>query len=83
MVEGGDSGKAPEVTCQHEALPTLVEEMVMREPAGPLRGWRCYRIEYGSECGCPEGRVWLPATINPDALEFALRSMCRQREAVT
>ena len=61
------------MSCEHPIQPALVEEMVMSETEGPLRGWRCYRIEYGHECPCPEGRVWLPPNINPDVLENLLR----------
>ena len=55
---------------------SLTEEMVQNPPichrhiTGP---WRMFRIEYGFECGCPEGRIWTPLTVDPDKLEAALR----------
>ena len=59
---------------------SLTEQMVMREPecaAHPLatKGWRCYRIEYGFECGCPEGLVWLPPDIDQERVEEFLNGL--------
>jgi hypothetical protein len=53
-----------------------VEEMVVNPSALPpkLRGWRLYRIEYGFECSCPEGLVYLPARVDPERLEELLRN---------
>ena len=53
---------------------TLTEQMVMREPhcdAHPnkTKGWRCYRIEYGFECSCPEGLIWLPPDVDQEVVE--------------
>lgn len=52
----------------------MVEEMVMRpELLGceqhPLSGYRMFRIEYGFECGCPEGHILLPPGVDPDVVE--------------
>lgn len=60
-------------TCT-EANPCLVEEMVMNPGALPpsLRGWRRFRIEYGFECSCPEGLIYLPPNADPDIVEKAL-----------
>ena len=54
--------------------PCLTEEMIMNPTAlpGALRGWRRYRIEYGFECSCPEGLIYLPAHIDPDKIEELL-----------
>lgn len=61
---------------------SLTEEGVMNDDALPVYmardGWRCYRIEYGSECGCPEGRVWLPRRIDPDKFEDFLNRLIRK-----
>lgn len=42
--------------------PSLTEEMIQNYDALPpsLKGWRRFRIEYGFECGCPEGLIYLP-----------------------
>ena len=34
-----------------------------------MKGWRCYRIEYGYECSCPEGVIWLPPDVVPEVVE--------------
>lgn len=54
--------------------PSLTEEMIINPDALPpsLRGWRRYRIEYGFECGCPEGLIYLPADIDSDIIERIL-----------
>lgn len=44
-------------------------------------GWRCYRIEYGFECSCPEGIIWLPPDIDPDQFENLLNGLCQTWEA--
>ena len=53
--------------CQHHKdkgtiHPSLTEQMVLNYDAlpGGMRGWRCFRIEYGFECSCPEGLIYLP-----------------------
>lgn len=57
-------------TCK-EAYPSLTEEMILNYDALPpsLKGWRRFRIEYGFECGCPEGLIYLPPNVDPDKLE--------------
>lgn len=56
--------------------PSLVEMMVMNEEPiqgcgqhGDRRGWRMYRIEYGFECSCPEGVIFLPPGVSPEKVE--------------
>lgn len=61
---------------------SLVEQAVMREPrcdwhSDAMKGWRCYRIEYGFECSCPEGVVWLPPTVDSETLENLLNELAR------
>ena len=61
--------------CSHtQSRPSLVEEIVMRPEALPpsLRGWRKYRIEYGFECSCPEGHLFLPPGADPQGIEDEL-----------
>lgn len=54
--------------------PSLVEEMILDEATlpGGMRGWRRFRIEYGFECSCPEGVVYLPPGTEPEELEELL-----------
>jgi hypothetical protein len=61
-------------TCK-TTNPSLVEEMIVNPNALPpsLRGWRRYRIEYGFECSCPEGTIYLPDNVDPDDVEAMLR----------
>jgi hypothetical protein len=57
-------------------VPTLVEQVVMNDDAmGSLAGWRYYRIEYGYECACPEGRLFLPPQVDSTKVEEFLRSL--------
>lgn len=44
------------------------------------KGWRCFRIEYGFECGCPEGLIYLPPFVDPDEAEAALVRLVQQLE---
>jgi len=60
--------------CKHPPNPRLVEQAVMNPPEGPLCHWRMFRIEYGFECGCPEGTIWLPAHTDPEYIEGVLRA---------
>lgn len=62
-------------TCT-ETHPSLTEEAVLNPDALPpsLRGWRRYRIEYGFECACPEGLMYLPASVDPDDIEKLINS---------
>jgi hypothetical protein len=48
----------------------LTEEMVFNPPEG-MEGWRRYRIEYGgfNEMCLTEGKVWLPAHVDPGEFE--------------
>lgn len=63
----------PVCTCT-ETHPTLTEEMILNYDALPpsMKGWRQFRIEYGFECACPEGVIWLPPTADPDKIEIIL-----------
>ncbi len=49
--------------------------MIMNPDSLPpsLREWRCFRIEYGFECSCPEGFIYLPPGLNPDMIETLLQ----------
>ncbi len=52
------------------AHPSLVEQGVREDFFPPsMKGWRAYRIEYGFECACPEGIIYLPPGADPDQLE--------------
>jgi hypothetical protein len=57
-------------TCT-DTHPSLTEEMILNYDALPpsLKGWRRFRIEYGFECGCPEGLIYLPPHVDPDKIE--------------
>lgn len=58
--------------CSHtQSRPSLVGEIVMRPDLLPasIRRWQRYRIEYGFECSCPEGLIYLPPGTNAMALE--------------
>ena len=67
----------PRVTLPY---PHLTEEVIMRDDRMcHIKGWRRYRIEYGFECGCPEGAVYLPADADADQLEATLREICKKR----
>lgn len=48
---------------------SLTEEMMLNPPKG-FENWRRYRIEYGFECGCPEGSIYLPEHIVPEMVEI-------------
>ena len=57
---------------------SLTEEMVQNEDAmGMLKGWRRFRIEYGFECSCPEGVIYVPPEIDPARLEEVLCAITR------
>ena len=56
----------------HSVSVHIVEAIVFNPPDGPLREWRCYRIEYGHECSCPEGTIWLPPECDVEDAERAL-----------
>ena len=65
------------MTCFHAVYPTLTEMGVLSPPEGPLKGYRMYRIEYGFECSCPEGIIWLPGTVDPRVVEKMLRRLVK------
>lgn len=53
----------------------FTEEMILNEDfAEKFPGLRRFRIEYGFECGCPEGVIYLPAECDPDEIETYLQS---------
>lgn len=53
---------------------SLTEEMINDNYLpGTMKGWRRYRIEYGFECSCPEGSIYLPPNMDPDRMETTLR----------
>lgn len=61
--------------CSHKTThPSLVEECIQNYDALPpsLKGWRRYRIEYGFECSCPEGIIYLPPHVDADIIEDLL-----------
>ncbi len=63
------------MVCTHtETHPSLVEQMILNPDALPpsLKDWRCYRIEYGFECSCPEGLIYLPHHVDSDEIEKLL-----------
>ena len=60
------------------------EEMVMNDKALPedLRGWRCYRFEYGgaNEDCLYEGRMLLPPSSDPEAIADLVMGMQAHEE---
>ena len=51
------------MTCNHQVShPSLTEEIIQNYDALPpsLNSWKRFRIEYGFECSCPEGLIYLP-----------------------
>jgi len=61
----------PCANCHLQHPVSLVEQAVMNYDALPprLKGWRCYRIEYGHECACPEDFIYLPPHVDADLIE--------------
>jgi hypothetical protein len=51
--------------------PCLVEESILNTDFLPdgMKGWKRYRIEYGFECSCPEGIIYLPPWVDPYLIE--------------
>lgn len=48
--------------CHDAYRPDATEEMIQNyseEYGGILPGWRRFRIEYGFECSCPEGTIYM------------------------
>lgn len=69
--------------CHKDAVhPSLTEEMIARADFLPdaMKGWRAYRIEYGFECSCPEGMIYLPPYINPIEIERILNLKEERKE---
>ncbi len=66
------------MTCSHAVHPRLVEMAVLNNPSVPMKDYRCYRIEYGFECSCPEGSIWLPPLIDPETVERMLQRLVRE-----
>ena len=55
---------------------SAVEEMILNPDAlhcnwhpKAMDGWRRYRLEYGFECSCPEGTIYLPPDVDVRELE--------------
>lgn len=68
------------MTCSHPVKPRLVEYGINNPPKGPLQDWRMYRIEYGFECSCPEGTIWLPPNADIEAFEAYLVGLVADHE---
>lgn len=51
--------------------PSLTEEIIQNYDALPdgMKGWRRFRIEYGFECSCPEGTIYLPPHLSHEQIE--------------
>lgn len=62
--------------CGGQGYIDFTEEMIMNYDMLPayMKGWRRYRIEYGFECGCPEGLIYLPPHIDINDLDKLLNS---------
>lgn len=51
-------------------MAELTEEAVLNKDwMGCIPTYRRFRIEYGFECGCPEGVIYLPPDVDPDVVE--------------
>lgn len=70
------------MSCSTHSGPVIafVEEMIMNDSTLPQYmkngRWTHYRIEYGFECGCPEGRLFLPRGVDIVKVERFLRRLC-------
>ncbi len=54
----------------------LTEEVILNEDFQSKHpGVRRFRIEYGFECSCPEGLIYLPAGYDPDLFEEFLETI--------
>src|SRR5439155_21067975 len=57
----------------------LVEETGPRPPPchrhPETASWRGYRVRVDGDCGCPEGRLWLPPGIAPEDVADVLNVM--------
>ena len=60
---------------------SFTEEMILNYDALPekMYGWRRYRIEYGFECSCPEGTVYLPPDVDADKLEDFINALVEKK----
>ena len=45
-----------------------------------LNGWRHFRIEYCHGGACPEGNIWLPSNVEPEAIETLLNNVIEELE---
>ncbi len=55
---------------------SFTEECIQNEDyMGCLKGWRRYRLEYGFECACPEGVIYLPSNIDINLLEDYIKRL--------
>lgn len=62
--------------------PDLTEEAMLNPPKCGYHPedwskWRRYRIEYGFECSCPEGVVYLPEHVDPDEFQRLLNDLLK------
>lgn len=66
------------MNCRYHRPPlSFTEEMIQNQDyMGCIKNWRRFRIEYGYECSCPEGTVYLPPSVDPDVLEEFMRKLC-------
>jgi hypothetical protein len=54
---------------------SLTEEFILNQDfAKQFPSLRRFRIEYGFECSCPEGTIYLPSDCDPDQVEKCLQS---------
>ena len=67
----------PQITLTEEAVSAI--DCTQHPQA--MEGYRCYRIEYGYECSCPEGRIWLPRTMTADLIEKIVNALIDEAEA--
>jgi hypothetical protein len=67
---------------KYRPQPSLTEEMMMNVDSLPksMHSWRRYRIEYGFECSCPEGLIYLPSEMDPDIIEKLLREEFKKED---
>lgn len=54
-------------------MAELTEEMILNDSyGGCVKHYRRFRIEYGFECSCHEGVIYLPPEVDPDVVEAFL-----------
>ena len=65
--------------CTHHPTlqpPALVEEFILNpDYIHEWPGVRRYRLEYGFECSCPEGLLYLPAEVDAQWAEEVLAAL--------